>query len=310
MIRSALRRTYELDIASVFRGLHLRQLKNLETRKTLAIAKENGFATLTLASLQSLAEKKSSTCFILGSGSSINDLTEENLETIKRGFSIGINAWVSHGFTPDAYSFEADGLDEDPSQEIQTMTKALAEKAREKPDLALLLLRPKRADLQKRMVEIPPSLRQSSFMCGRYNLTTRRHQNLEKDLDKILSREKKRPLRVPVVVENGATVARLLTLSALAGFTKVVLVGVDLNSSGYFWQETNATPLSAQWIENYPRKNLDRHDTLETDKRPFSNLDFLTTLAPLLQKHFEVETFIGSHKSSLASRLPVYDWEG
>jgi len=308
LIRAALRRTYELDIASIFRAQHLRRVKRVEARKTREICEENGFSELTLTTLRSLAEKKSRTCFILGSGSSINDLSEDDLKTIRSGFSIGINAWVSHDFIPDAYSFEADGLNQEPSGEIQTMTRALANKARHKPDLVLLLLRPKRSDLQKRMVEIPRNLRKSSFMYGRYNLTSKRQQNLQKDLDVILSREKRSPLSVPVVVDNGATVARLLTLSALAGFTKVVLVGIDLNSSGYFWQDTKGPRLYEELVGSFPREERYQHDTLETGNRPFSNLDFLSVLAPLLQKHFEIETFSGSHKSSLAPQLAVYDW--
>ena len=305
-----MRRTYEREFASVFRAVHLRIVKNAEARKTREICNENGFSELTLSTLQSLAEKKSRTCFILGSGSSVNELGDEDLETIRRGFSIGINAWVSHHFTPDAYSFEADGLSQEPSPEIQTMTRALANKVRHKPDLVLLLLRPKRSDLQKRMVKIPRDLLGSSFMYGRYNLTSKRQQNLEKDLDLILSREKRSPLSVPVVVDNGATVARLLTLSALAGFTKVVLVGIDLNSSGYFWQDEKAPRRYEELASNFPRKKLERHDTLETNNRPFSTFDFLSALATVLQKHFEIEIFIGSQKSSLAARLPVHNWEG
>jgi len=244
----------------------------------------------------------------LGSGSSVNDLRDKDFREIEKSFSIGINAWVSHHFTPDAYSFEADGLDEAPSKEIIAMSEALALKAKENPELALFLLRPKRVGLQKRMVKIPATLVNRSFMYGRYNLVTRNPENLERDLGLVIARAEKAISSQPVIVDNGASVVRLVTLCALMGFTEIVLVGVDLNANLYFWQKREAESASDAVWESYPRKFNPRHDTLETENRPFSTQAFLIALSASVREHFGARVLVGSPGSSLASHLPLFEW--
>jgi hypothetical protein len=303
-----MRKTYELPAASFLRRIHLNHITEKESVRTRQVCLETGFQELTRGGLRSIPRKTGERCFILGSGSTVNELCDRDFLEIENGFSIGINAWVSHHFTPDAYSFEADGLDEAPSKEIIAMSEALALKAKENPQLALFLLRPKRVGLQKRMVRIPTALANRSFMYGRYNLATRSVKNLEPDLDQIIARAGKAISSQPVVVDNGASVARLVTLCALMGFTEIVLVGVDLNTNLYFWQERGTENDNDALWESYPRKFNPRHDTLETENRPFSTEAFLIALSSSVREHFGARVLIGSPKSSLASHLTLFDW--
>ena len=48
-----------------------------------------------------------SSLFIMGSGSSVNDITYEQFKLIKKNFSIGVNSWFIHDFITDIYMFEA-----------------------------------------------------------------------------------------------------------------------------------------------------------------------------------------------------------
>lgn len=302
------RRLYEQESAAKVRGAHLQQLKKIEAKKTRAICAELGFPTLTLAELRSVTAKKGTTCFILGSGVSVNELSRQDMDKIAASFSIGINSWVSHSFVPDAYSFEADGKNEEPSHEIQTMSRALSKKANQRPDLMLLLLRPKRVELTKRLIRVPKSLRSRAFMYGRVNFQTRELRNLDRDLTSAFALEKRRPLEEPVVFDNGATVPRMTILAALAGFSEVVLVGVDLDSRGYFWESEEGKKANPDLAANFPRSGRVSHGTLATEKRPFSNLDFMPALARVLGQEFDVQVFAGSKASALADYIPVYNW--
>ena len=239
----------------------------------------------------------------------MNDLRPQDFARISKGFSVGINAWVSHPFVPNAYSFEADGIDEPPSPEIKRMTEALGEKLEMKPDLTLFLLRPKRPELRKRMVSVPSKAKSNAFMYGRYNVTSRQLRNLAGDLDGIFSKYKGSQGGLPTVVDNGSSVTRMLSLCTLLGFKEIVLVGVDLNGSPYFWADHGATKKGLEVWCDYPRPHQPQHETLDTSRRPFSNLDFIVTLSRTLQSQFGVQVFAGSNKSALSRSLPVFSWD-
>ena len=306
--RSLLRAIYESPVSAPIRKTHLEIIRSKEARETRQICSANGFTEMSPETIASLRKPQSNTCFILGSGSSVNELPESAWKTIKTGFSIGINAWVSHDFNADAYSLEADGLDEPPSTEIQAMSDALARKARDNPETALFLLRPKRAELQKRMAIIPSALLDRSVMYGRFNLTTRNTNNLVGDLTYINRTTGPGRLPLPVVIDNGASVSRMISIAVVMGFRKVVLVGVDLNSGPYFWQANAANGRYPDLKAHYPRQSGALHDTLETVNRPFPTDKFIVALSSSLRRRFGISVSVGSEHSALSACLPLYDW--
>lgn len=233
-----------------------------------------------------------------------------HFDEIRRGYSVGINAWVSHPFLPNAFSFEADGIDAAPSEEILKMGEDLEEASRLDGTLDLLLLRPKSIELSKRMAKVPPSLAATSTMYGRLNLPTRKTSNLRRDLTRILTWIFRTHSAVNVVPDNGASVVRLIVIGALSGFKKIVLIGVDLNSSSYFWEDPFAGPALRNDFRAYQRPSAPRHDTLETDNRPFSTLDFVRELAKALREVSGTSVMVGSPDSALHDVLENFDWEG
>jgi len=55
---------------------------------------------------KSLGKPDADTFFILGSGSSVEDLVPSDFEKIHSQVSVGINAWPLHHFVPDIYAYE------------------------------------------------------------------------------------------------------------------------------------------------------------------------------------------------------------
>lgn len=309
VVRALARAIYELPELAAVRRAHFERLVERESRHTTSIFQALQFNPLSTEALSLSRTKDTNTLFILGSGASVNRLTNSHFEQISQGYSIGMNAWVSHSYVPDAYSFEADNITAPPSLEIQTMSAALSGRAVSHPDTLVLLLRPKNPGLIHRMVEIPASLRDRTFMYGRQNLATRTDLALRNDLGPLLSARHKNFARHPVLIDNGASVVRMIGVGLFAGFKEIVLLGIDLNSSPYFWEAPDVSPNHRAMRGLYQRPDNTKHDTLETFDRPYSNLRFIEELARGAKRHFGARVYIGTKGSSLSGKLPAYDWD-
>ena len=83
--------------------------------------------------------KKTDTLFILGSGASINELTQEQWGFIKQHDSVGFNNWVVHKFVPDFYMFEAVADNEEASKvEIKHFFHNLNIRSEEYKDITII----------------------------------------------------------------------------------------------------------------------------------------------------------------------------
>jgi len=306
--RDLARGIYESSSLARFRGWHYKQHVDREALRTKSVLQAVEFNPLTRDAFALMRGKEARTLFILGSGSSINSLTKDKFEEIKGGYSIGLNAWVSHTFVPDAYSFESDSIPAPPSLEINSMSEALGKRALSHPDTMLLLLRPKSAQLLHRMVEVPQTLRDRAFMYGRQNLLSRTDWALRKDLGRFLVDRLEDFGGMPVLIDNGASVVRMIEIGLFAGFKEIVLVGIDLNSSRYFWEAPDAAADHHDMRSSFRRPKNSKHDTLETIDRPYSNFLFIKELALLAPKVFNANLYLGTEGSSLAGALPRYHW--
>lgn len=306
--RAFARRLYESRILAGFRKMHFKRAVEAESHRTRSVIQSLGFNVLTTEALARLVAQKNKTLFILGSGASVNRLTDKHFDIVKSGYSIGMNAWVSHSFVPNAYSFEADTILAPPSVEIETMSAKLASRAQSHPETTLLLFRPKTPELLHRMVRVPESLKSRAFMYGRHNLLTRTDAALKKDLGPLLVNRLKNLDKSPVLIDNGASVVRMIEVGLFAGFKEIVLLGIDLNSSPYFWEAPDA-PLSHQQMKGrYHRPQNMEHDTLETFDRPYSTLLFIQEMAQAGQREFGATVYIGTEGSSLGGKIPDYHW--
>ena len=299
---------YESRILAGFRKMHFERAVEKESHRTWSVIQPLGFNVLTTAVLARLAGKENKTLFILGSGASVNRLTDKHFDVVKRSYSIGMNAWVSHTFVPNAYSFEADTIVAPPSVEIETMSDALASRAQSHPETTLLLFRPKTPELLHRMVKVPESMKSRAFMYGSHNLLTRTDAALKRDLGSLLVNRLKNLDKSPVLIDNGASVVRMIEVGLFAGFKEIVLLGIDLNSSPYFWEAGDAPPSHQPMRGRYHRPQGTEHDTLETFDRPYSTLLFIQEMAQAGEREFRATVYIGTEGSSLSGKIPDYHW--
>ena len=264
---------------------------------------------------QSLLRRKESadTLFVMGSGASIRKLTLQNFTQIRAQRSVGVNNWGLHPFVPDFYALESvpgvgDGKDFARAVGLLSRDDVVAARP------PLLVLRPRAGLNLPELDRLPSLLGDRVFYYGRVSPSTRRLENLESDIGRILRLLSRR--HSGVFFDSGASVVRMLGVALSLGLTRVVLTGVDLDNTKYFWEDNPDYDLSA--LENGPVNNQESswggklssglHETMNPATRPFSVFDFLKSYAPILLNDFGLNVLVASPESRLAEILPTFDW--
>jgi len=253
---------------------------------------------LSRAVLEQLRTRKpdATTAFILGTGASAAQLDSQDLEYIRSQFSVGVNQWILHPTVPDVYAYEVDP----DTRLLQMLDRQDVKKA----EPTILFLRPSIPSQFPNADFIPEFLRARTYVYGRSNIWTRKPKNIGPDSLSIL----KSPgisSDGDLLLDNGASIARMVALCFLLGFQKIVLVGVDLNTVQYFWHK-NPQLIEPLGIRDYETGQKGHtHETLSTTNRPFPIDEFITHLAASALAE-GVQIFIGSEYSQLASALPIF----
>jgi len=278
-----------------------REAKHEEQRVTAASSR-TGVQTLNPAGLrEELGKPDADTLFILGSGASVNSLTESHFDTIADQISVGVNAWVLHSFVPDFYSYEP--VSERHYDQFRTLTfMSRADILDRKPHI--VFLKPRNAVEEEQLCMIPRDLAPLTHLYGRFQPFTRRLSNLAGDLDTTL---KRLTPASPVVPDSGASVVRLVSLGLLMRFKKIVLVGVDLFGSNYFWEDdpSHLTRNGVTSWEGGQKPGL--HETMSPQNRAFVALDMFGALGSVSRQR-GIQLLVASTQSLLTTRLDGYSF--
>ena len=263
---------------------------------------------LCLPTLQESASERrpadGQTLFILGGGSSVNDLTEENFMTIASGTSVGINFWPIHDFVPSILSSESDSaLDGDPFLNERLRTHQILSRPPQ-----VFSLRTNWPVRKESLQDFPEELNRRRYVYGRANIVTRKKQNLEADLMRILGAMIKEQLPPGILPDNGSSVVRMTLWGVMQGFSRIVWVGVDQDPGPYFWTDPRAGNVYKKAAKAVPRLSGAPHSTSSAKNRPFANDVFLPALCRAIAKMTGTTVFVGSQKSTLSEDVPVFDW--
>ena len=250
------------------------------------------------------SKARADTLFILGSGPSVNQLTEENLKEMHSQRSVGINNWPIHPFVPDFYAFESvshvgDGRD------LSRAFRLLNSRLRGRDTVPVLLLRLRSAGQVAQLEQLQPRLRKFLFYYGRISPATRLDKNLPDDIATVLALSKNS--HPGVVVDSGASVVRMVSIGLLLGLRNFVLVGVDLVGNDYFW-ESSGFFLDEGMSLPANNQSGDVHETMRSDTRPFSASVMLQALSNQVSRHTGGQLYVSSPTSRLATFLPVFPW--
>jgi hypothetical protein len=253
----------------------------------------------------------SKTLFILGSGWSVNELTDRMLRHIGDHQSVGINFWFFHNFVPTAFSFDAGKVPEGEEDEMLVTVSNLGrlfgrQEIRDaKP--RVLYLRPYQSN-PGYLVPGPPELSELSWVTGRANLLSGDPGSVEADLRYFVRLAMSGRLPQAVLPDNGASVARLVFLALAQGFRDIVLVGIDLDIRPHFWFAPHYVELYPEYVALFPDPDDQPHGTTESADRTLGNLQFLELMGKVLTELGVAKLWIASPTSKLANGLPQYPW--
>lgn len=251
-------------------------------------------------------KRDAETFFVLGSGSSVEELSVRNFEEIGRSVSVGINNWPLHPFVPDFYCFESvprvgDGKDLYRALEMLARAEILDRRP------PLLVLRPRPEEDRGLLDTVPAALRDSLFYYGRISPATRVAKHLVTDIAHYF--ERVGSTHASVLLDSGASVVRMAVLGLLLGYRNITFVGVDLTGSPYFWEANPSYLGSRNFSGPINNQRPGGHETLSKTTRPFSVLEMTEALAEYVTGSLGGRVSVASDSSALSAFLPLHPWQ-
>ncbi|MGE5467651.1 MAG: hypothetical protein ACM3Y9_09535 [Ignavibacteria bacterium] len=196
------------------------------------------------------AVKRSDTLFVLGSGDSINDLRPDEWAQIAAADSVGFNNWYLHDFVPSAFVTE-------PGSDRSQLALEYASIARRYRDTSTLILlkdleRYRPGEMAAVVQAMPADLRPRLALSWDWEPG---EENPERFAALLARLDRLGVMVRPYfpVMRKRATVFFLVMLALRAGYRRIVLCGIDLNGSDYFY-ERHRGRLEAQGLWLPPRR--------------------------------------------------------
>ena len=241
--------------------------------------------------------KKSDTIFVLGSGESINGITKEDWDHIAKYDSFGMNWWPVHWFVPTFYysSF--------PRQKIyfEYFCSIIGSKIRGYYNTVFFVSsnRAARRGIHPRI--LPDFFHSMQLVCF-YEY----EEPIRLKKGEFFSEE---TFKNKIYYRGGLSL--VLDLINKMGYKNIVLLGVDLTKSNHFYDRYP----EMQWqFETGYRKAVDEklyspHPTMDTKNGSKVPIDrYIYAVQDLYFKTRGIIIYVGSHKSILAERLPIYNF--
>ena len=276
---------------------------NLLTRQAQERIYENGLRSINALDVAKI--KKSDTLFILGSGASVNDLCDSDWEKIAACTSIGFNYWMAHPFVPDLYFTE-------PPNNLNTWKDFLTLFEARKDDYSqtpfIINYKEWQSLMQDYPLEdIPEELLQNLYCYAPYFLRLNKPWMVRLVL---LSWGRKKFERNPydwLILQRG-TLGMLIMFGYFAGFQNIVLVGVDLSNTNYFFEDPKKDfvfrPSKVQ------TGNIHRtvDPTLDINRISITIDKYIYLLNDIILKPRGISLFVASEKSRLYPRIGKYEF--
>lgn len=233
-------------------------------------------------------QEKHEIIYIIGTSPSVKLISKNKFKKIKKNFSIGLNGFVFHWFKPSYYALE-NSYDKFLIREIKNS----------------ILKRNKRNKENKCKIFLYNKLKEkNNFKILKHLPFINKYASVRPLILKKISLEKKINIyhsiivrwKLPLTVGFGSTLERMISLSIMLKPKKIILVGIDLNSSNHFYDELD------RFIIDNSSTNI--HPTSKKKR----GLENIFTTIKVFQKCAKKENIIlgvYSKRSLLSKFLPV-----
>ena len=267
----------------------------------LARAIRNWPVRYTELTVQDILEcKTSDTLIILGSGASVNDITPAQWEYVSQHDSFGISFWIVHDFVPTFHHVEPVRTEQLVRHYAEVM-KLHEAKYRNVPFFL--------AEGYARRVGWHPRYRPDVFPRGvalfLYPNPLPKRIPRERPIQATDFQDVTRELGERPYIARGS-LSMVVHLGFQMGYKKIILVGVDLTNTRYFYDQMECM----QWRVELNRHNTgpnNRHSTVSWDGGKFHAVDtFLPAFNEFVLQPSGVELFVANKSSLLYPALPFH----
>jgi len=281
---------------SLFNCLRDRKIRHCSILQSVSAWFKNRskYSTFTISDIQSQI-KKSDTIFVLGTGASINNISESRWNSIREHDSIGMNWWPLHNFVPTYYHSEYPHK----NTHFNYFKKILGPKLSERYENTLFFISGNRAARRGVHPRVIPELFPKKPKIYFYEYLKPLKFN---DPSELTSESFERTL-----FYRGSLTAVLDIISKI-GYKKIVLLGVDLKKWDYFYD--NHPEIKKMWEAGYGRPPSQRENCqhLTSTEKPnkIAIQDYLSILNDKYYKPNNIKLYCGDSNSLLAENLPLY----
>lgn len=241
--------------------------------------------------------------FILGSGSTINNMSQKNLNEIRKNFSIGINHWFAHDFEPDFLMIESFREKDRLSPIYEWRKKNLFSWARNSRSRILIKDYAEDYFFWEDWFRLP---KEKSYFIPKMPL----HANSRFDLIKKCRWYGSSSFIAQNLWFSRASVSLAISICVSLGFRKIVLCGIDMKDSRYFWDFDDY--LKHPLVDRPPSISPDPaklHSTICPAKSIITADEVVYAFAELLFRRCNLELNVASKASLLYPRIPVYEFD-
>jgi hypothetical protein len=246
--------------------------------------------------------KTSDTVFILGSGSSINEIPESKWKVIGSHDTIAMNFWPVHKFVPSIYLFENVRLDEGCDSMFYALRDLLERRACDYRNTVKIVS--ELAPLNRRQItlQIPDGFRPHLYIGYSANVVARDEKELVAGLRYLLGKGVfEQRSRICWQFKCAGSVLAAMSMAVCMGYRRIVLCGIDLRNAEYFYQDPERYPDACKW-EFVPRN---------TSHLAARRLHWLVPAQEVIV-HFkkevldpaQIELFVENRSSALFPRIP------
>lgn len=201
--------------------------------------------------------RRSDTVFILGSGSSINSISAKRWDRISQHDTIGLNHWLLHPFVPTFYCFESFSREPNLAASYDLLLNGIRSRAVDYAHTIKLVVNLDRGT--QLIEEVPPQWRESLYFAWTPPVVARTEAEFRASLHfHRMCGLFNRKACVKSLFKYNSNLVTCISLAILLGHRRIVLCGVDLCNSEYFYHDPVLFPQTAH-VTIGPRERV--HDT-------------------------------------------------
>lgn len=246
--------------------------------------------------------KTSDTVFVLGSGWSINGISDRQWEVIGRHDTIALNFWPVHRFVPRIYLFESIDRAEGYEFMFDTFQGLLRRCAGDYRNVIKVLSEVQPPGPRQLVFEIPESFRPNLYIGYSNYMVVRNERELIAGIRYLRRQGIFEPgNHVPWNFKNGGSVTAAISLAARMNYRRIVLCGIDLGKAEYFYHDTERYPEACNW-EFVPRTQV--HGAARRFKWGLPAQEVIYLFKREVLDPAGIELFVENRSSTLFPRVP------